>query len=447
MRPFNLRRSLSVISLLGLPFVVNAGACSSDPAREEGEEAIAPAQLKLTASFAPCPDTTPVVHCGSITVPADASCHGFGALPISQTCNLMGPLTCLQGLQAGDVPSIPQSAPPGPYPLGKTTAVPVTCTASGVQASCKESVTVVDVTSPVLTCPGAQVLTCGTMLATGTAATATDNCGVAPPTCDHALDLPFPDGTTTVTCTAVDTSGNASSCSFDVTVAPDTTAPAISCPGDQDLGCTGTATMPSATDSCGGPAAVQCSSSALSSTVMAYSCTATDGAGNVSPACSFKATKGSQSPPAIVVEIPMVELWPPNHKYAFNLGACGISTVDSCGVSSPVDSTNAHIDRITSDEPEDANGNGDGHTCNDIVLGSDGFSATLRAERDGGAGHNGRVYTVWFTAGGASASCQVGVPHDQSPPVAVDDGICRYCVAKVDADCGSCPRHDPSCNY
>ncbi|MFS8071961.1 MAG: HYR domain-containing protein [Byssovorax sp.] len=356
--------------------MVSAGACSSETSGEESAPGAAGAADQELVQF--CPGTVPLIYCNSITVPADASCQGYGALLVTQTCNLPGPVTCLQGLHLGDVPSIPQAAPPGPYPLGKTTGVPVTCTgAGGVQASCKEAVTVVDVTCPVITCPGDQVLSCSRLLPAGTAPTATDNCGAAPPSCDHSLTDPFADGTTTVTCSAVDGSGNASSCKFDVTVSPDTAAP-----------------------------------------------------------------------PVINVGTPVVELWPPNHKpYGFDLSACGVCAVDACGASIPVDPAHAQIDRITSDEPEDKNGNGDGHTCNDILLGSDGFSATLLAERQGGAPHNGRVYTVYFTVKDASgnassSSCQVQVPHDQSHAVVKD--ACQFCVG---TGCGSCPGHDAACNY
>jgi hypothetical protein len=141
----NLGHSLSATSLLGLSFVISAGACSDGAPGEDGDEPIASAEMKIVS----CPETAPIIFCSAITVPADASCHGFGALPITKTCNIAGPLTCVQGLFLGDVPSIPQSAPPGPYSLGVTTQVPVTCTGSGgVQASCKEAVTVVDLTPP-----------------------------------------------------------------------------------------------------------------------------------------------------------------------------------------------------------------------------------------------------------------------------------------------------------
>ena len=444
----NVRHRISAFSWLGLLVLVSAGACSSQTSREEEEEAGEAVAEAVDSINQICPGTIPLIYCGSITVPADASCHGYGALSVTKTCNLAGPLTCLQGLHLGDVPSIPQSAPPGPYPLGKTPGIPVTCTGPLAQASCKEAVTVVDLTAPVITCPGNQVLSCSRVLPDGTAATATDNCSVAPPSCDHSLTDPFPDGSTTVTCSAADGSGNTSSCQFDVTVKPDTAAPQITCPGDQILGCDGTVTLPTATDDCGGPAPVTCVEWPESSTVTAYSCSATDDSWNVSQVCSFTATTGPQSGPIITVGTPVVELWPPNHKpYDFDLTACGVSAVDACGVCTTVDPAHARIERITSDEPEDANGNGDGHTCNDIVLGGDGFSATLLAERDGGARHNGRVYTVYFTVkdshgNASSSSCEVQVPHDKEHAVVKD--ACQLCVG---SGCGACPGHDASCTY
>jgi sugar lactone lactonase YvrE len=61
---------------------------------------------------------------------------------------------------------------------------------------------------------------------TWTAPTATDNCGAVPVTSDYHPGDTFPVGTTTVTYTATDASGNSSHCSFTVTVV-DTTPPVI----------------------------------------------------------------------------------------------------------------------------------------------------------------------------------------------------------------------------
>jgi hypothetical protein len=79
---------------------------------------------------------------------------------------------------------------------------------------------------------------------------------------------------------------------------------------------------------------------------------------------------------------------------------------------------------VTSDEPEDAAGAGDGHTTNDIVIAANCKSVQLRAERKNNG--NGRVYTITFKVTDASgnvsmASAKVTVPHSQNG-LAVDDG-------------------------
>jgi len=74
---------------------------------------------------------------------------------------------------------------------------------------------------------------------------------------------------------------------------------------------------------------------------------------------------------------------------------------------------------VTSNEPDDANGVGDGNTTNDIQeadLGTADFQLKLRSERDGTG--NGRVYTLTYAAfdaagNSASGSGLVFVPHDQ----------------------------------
>ncbi|MFY0565310.1 DUF4215 domain-containing protein [Archangium lansingense] len=117
-------------------------------------------------------------------------------------------------------------------------------------------------------------------------------------------------------------------------------------------------------------------------------------------------------------------LWPPNHHYVkVNLSDCAEDAQDACSGTLPVDQY-GRITHVTSDEVEDGLGNGDGHTCNDIVLTS-ASSVQLRSERSGTK--DGRVYTVHYLvsdqAGNAApGSCTVRVPHDQSGRPAKDSG-------------------------
>lgn len=133
---------------------------------------------------------------------------------------------------------------------------------------------------------------------------------------------------------------------------------------------------------------------------------------------------GDTTAPEVLVK-PTVQLWPPNHKmWSFRLSDCA-AIVDRCDTSTSADID--HMGTITSvfsDEPEDAQGNGDGHTLEDIVItGSSSFE--LRAERAGG--NNGRVYGVNFTVKDAAgnetrSACYFGVPHDMSGREPINDG-------------------------
>lgn len=114
-----------------------------------------------------------------------------------------------------------------------------------------------------------------------------------------------------------------------------------------------------------------------------------------------------------------LELWPPNHRYEnLSLADC---VRDLCEVDLDVNAVGQIIE-IYSDEPENANG--DGNTVDDIVI-VDHSSFLLRAERQGGG--NGRVYGITFdisdSAGNAIRdTCLIAVPHDESGRPAIDDG-------------------------
>ena len=126
-------------------------------------------------------------------------------------------------------------------------------------------------------------------------------------------------------------------------------------------------------------------------------------------------------PPEISV-VPTIELWPPNHKYhKFHLSDCVAAITDVCDSSIDPDA-DGNIIAIYSDEPENAHG--DGNTLNDIVIG-DHSSFMVRAERQGMG--DGRVYGVEFaitdeSGNTSTATCYIGVPHDQSGSPAVDSG-------------------------
>ena len=144
--------------------------------------------------------------------------------------------------------------------------------------------------------------------------------------------------------------------------------------------------------------------------------------------------KIDETPPVITTT--SYTIWPPNHEYWWLTSPMfATSVTDDCD-NSPV----VVITSVWSDEVEDAIGNGDGATYDDILIGGVCESVILRAERQGGG--NGRVYTIEIKATDASgnsstATATVSVPHN-STGSAVDDGaLAGY---TVNGPCSAAPK-------
>ena len=109
------------------------------------------------------------------------------------------------------------------FPVGQTILTYSATDAHGNTGTATQTVTVIDNTPPVISCPANITLepSCPTgAIATYATPTATDNCGVQSVVRSAGLasGSVFPIGTSTVTHTATDIYGNTSSCSFTVTV-------------------------------------------------------------------------------------------------------------------------------------------------------------------------------------------------------------------------------------
>jgi len=188
------------------------------------------------------------------------------------------------------------------FPVGTTT---VTCTATA-GPSCTFTVTVNDTQPPTITCP-ANITTsndpnqCGAVV-NYPPPTVSDNCpGVGTPICLPASGSFFPVGTTTVTCTVADSSGNTASCTFTITV-NDTQPPMITCPPNQTAvtdqnACPAPACQvvnyppPTVSDNCPGVtfACNPPSGSCFPTGITTVTCTATDASGNTAT-CTFTVT-------------------------------------------------------------------------------------------------------------------------------------------------------------
>jgi sugar lactone lactonase YvrE len=241
----------------------------------------------------------------------------------------------------------------------------------------------------------------------------------------EVLTVAVPLGSHTVTLRVTDASGE-----FDAAVVPvsvvDTTAPVLTCSEASILECTSPAGAPatvtaSATDACS--PVVEISNSRNGSTGDAsgvyalgtspVTFTATDASGN-SATCATGVTVRDMVPPVLAVSASQTKLWPPNHRLVPVTLAWQVT--DLCSASpSPV------LVSATSNELDDAPGDGDGFTTGDISgadLGTADTLVSVRAERlETGSG---RTYDLRYesadAAGNVSAvSVLVHVPHDNAP--------------------------------
>jgi N-acetylneuraminic acid mutarotase len=224
-----------------------------------------------------CPDPMTVR-----TAPDATDCGAIVEFPAPTTTGDCGPVTC-----------VPPSG--SFFPVGTTT---VHCTTENGQ-QCEFTVTVVDATPPGMTCPPNATVpadpgTCEAVVNPGMP-TATDHCspvviqGIRSD--GLPLDAPYPRGVTTIAWTAIDASGNPSSCAQTITVV-DLEPPAIQCPATIGLPCSVEQYVlalyeVTATDNCPGPVAIVLdppSGSGFPIGETVVTATATDAAGNQSQA-------------------------------------------------------------------------------------------------------------------------------------------------------------------
>jgi hypothetical protein len=140
-------------------------------------------------------------------------------------------------------------------------------------------------------------------------------------------------------------------------------------------------------------------------------------------------TPDSGAPTITLIPNVNMTLWPPNHQYeSIAVTDFVASASDSCDPTVNINSV--YILKITSDEAE--NGNGDGNTNNDIVIGATCKTAQLRSERQGNG--DGRVYTITFKVKDSvgnftTATAKVTVRKNPNSP-AVDSGV-AYTVNSI----------------
>ena len=110
--------------------------------------------------------------------------------------------------------------------------------------------------------------------------------------------------------------------------------------------------------------------------------------------------------PTITLTGGVISLFPPNHDYVtFSVADLAASASDACDAT--VNICKVVISEVTSDEPENAKGNGDGNTLSDIVIARDCKSVKLRAER--ADQENGRLYKIMLQVKDASGNVGTAV--------------------------------------
>lgn len=170
------------------------------------------------------------------------------------------------------------------FPLGTT---PVSCTATdglGNNSAGSFDVLVRDQTAPTVTTPADIVVSINGVTSVSVPFSVTSTAGT--PSCAPSSGSSFPLGSTTVTCTAADPSGNTGSSSFAITV-QDTTPPTLDLPATQTVSVNAapTANVSYTVTASDGPSSIvpSCSPASGSSFgigTTAVTCSATDAAGN-----------------------------------------------------------------------------------------------------------------------------------------------------------------------
>ncbi|MCF3651319.1 HYR domain-containing protein [Synoicihabitans lomoniglobus] len=340
-------------------------------------------------------DVEPVITFGAIEAFEALSADGAEVeFAVTATDETDGEVTVTTSVASGTV-----------FPIGTTIVIATATDAAGNEATAELEIIVQDTTGPAITAPDDVTLeaTNADGAIASFLASATDLVsGEVPVTASVESGSTFAVGSTTVSFTATDESGNESTGSFNVIV-QDTTAPELTTPADLVLEATSadgaTATFAAgATDLVSGDLAVTASAASGSTFAVGTTTvelTAADAAGNTVTG-TFTVTVEDTTAPEIVSLTPSTgTLWPANHKMVDVSVAA--ETSDAVGVVS------TRIVSVTSSESD--NGHGDGHTRADIVITGD-LTVSLRAERSGRG--DGRVYTITVESTDAAGNVTTG---------------------------------------
>jgi extracellular elastinolytic metalloproteinase len=236
------------------------------------------------------------------------------------------------------------------FPVGVTNQTWMATDVNGNTVECTFTITILDDQFPIITgCPGDAFLTTDPGLCTTThtwvAPTASDNCPGVSFASDYAPGSTFNEGSTLVTYTATDASGNTSYCTFTVYVDDDENPTLTNCPEDMNVNAqTGYCsayiewTDPTPDDNCGllDFSSTHTNGSNFGVGVHNVVITATDNAEN-STTCSFTITVTDNQVPNITC--PSNAMRGTNEgvcKYTINAAEFNATASDNCGISPPL---------------------------------------------------------------------------------------------------------------
>ncbi len=297
-------------------------------------------QIQITVTVKD--DTAP-----TLTIPSDKTVNASASsCGTTLTAAQLGTASAFDG--CGGV-TITNNAPPI-FPVGITVVLWTATDGEGNQSVGTQTVTVNDVTDPTIAAPadltintvGAQCSIPLNQVALGVP-TVSDNCNY---TVDNNAPAAFPLGTTTVTWTAIDASGNSSNSTQDVTVV-DATAPILFAPADLALvadtgscsrdGASVSLGTPTASDNCTGVTVTNNKPASFPIGDTDVTWTAIDGAGNTTQVVQ-KVTVYDANPPSVVA--------PPNIEVGVDPGTC-YWTVDPLVLGSATSYDNCSVPNVT----------------------------------------------------------------------------------------------------
>jgi hypothetical protein len=246
-----------------------------------------------TAPLITCPSNI-TIQCGTNTGPA-----ATGTATATDNCDNTPNITHTDATVAGDCPQ--------EYLINRTWVATDDC---GNSSTCVQTISIVDTTVPVITCPANTTISCTASTAPGNtgSATATDNCDASP-----VVD--FSDVTSGGTCpqeytitrtwTATDDCGNTSACVQTIFI-DDNIAPVVTCPANVTIQCT-ESTLPgntgnaTATDACDASPEVDFSDATVGGDcpqeyTITRTWTATDACGNTSTCIQTIFVQDTQAP-------------------------------------------------------------------------------------------------------------------------------------------------------